>query len=213
MRWRAVEQDQSSVTLECDVSPLPGYPWWLRMRTTWSISSEGLRAEHTAANIGDAPCPFGMGVHPYLFVGDLPVEDIFLNLPTQSRLLVDSRQLPVGAAKVAGSAFDYTAPRRIGTAILDTTFGDVIRDDLGNSTARLSNSDGTSSVEVWADKAFGWWQAFTGDTVAGVRHRRSVALEPMTCPPDAFRSGRDVVTIQPGEVWSGSWGIRPRLGA
>ena len=37
--------------------------------------------------------------------------------------------------------------------------------------------------------------------------RRSV--EPMTCPPDALRSGKDVVTLQPGETWRGVWGIQP----
>src|SRR5262249_4223978 len=52
-------------------------------------------------------------------------------------------------------------------------------------------------------------QVFTGDALHGERHRRSVAVEPMTCPPDAFRSGRDVVSIEPGETWHGSWGIRP----
>ena len=44
----------------------------------------------------------------------------------------------------------------------------------------------------------------------GERHRRSVAIEPMTCPPDAFRSGRDLIALEPGQTWSGTWGIRPR---
>jgi aldose 1-epimerase len=68
---------------------------------------------------------------------------------------------------------------------------------------------GSSAVSVWADAAFGWWQVFTGDSLEGERHRRSVAVEPMTCPPDAFRSGRDVIVLEPGQGWSGSWGIRP----
>ena len=65
------------------------------------------------------------------------------------------------------------------------------------------------SVTVWADGAFKWWQVFTGDTLHGERHRRSVAIEPMTCPPDAFRSGRDVIVLHPGQTWSASWGVRP----
>jgi aldose 1-epimerase len=31
----------------------------------------------------------------------------------------------------------------------------------------------------------------------------------MTCPPDAFRSGRDLIVLEPGQVWAGAWGIRP----
>jgi aldose 1-epimerase len=64
-------------------------------------------------------------------------------------------------------------------------------------------------VRIWADSGFNWWQVFTGDTLGPARYRRAVAVEPMTCPPDAFRSGRDVIVIRPGETWSGTWGIQP----
>jgi aldose 1-epimerase len=33
----------------------------------------------------------------------------------------------------------------------------------------------------------------------------------MTCPPDAFRSGKDVVVLEPGATWTGTWGIQPAL--
>jgi aldose 1-epimerase len=64
--------------------------------------------------------------------------------------------------------------------------------------------DGTG-VRLWADASFGWWQVFTGDTLPRERYRRSVAVEPMTCPPDAFRSGRDVITLDPGQPWHATW--------
>jgi aldose 1-epimerase len=211
-RWHPVEQAADSVTLECDLVPTPGYPWLLRLRTRWSISASGLQAEHSATNLAEKPCPFGMGVHPYLIVPGVAVDDLVLRLPGRSRLLVDGRLLPIGAAKVAGSPFDFSEPRRIGTAVLDTAFGDVEHDSDGCSRAVLASLDGERSVEIWADSSYRWWQAFTGDTLPGERHRRSVALEPMTCPPDAFRSGRDLVTINPGQTWTGSWGISPRLG-
>jgi aldose 1-epimerase len=73
----------------------------------------------------------------------------------------------------------------------------------------LSTVDGSAAIRVWADSAFPWWQVFTGDTLPGERLRRSVAVEPMTCPPDAFRSGRDVVVLEPGATWAGTWGIQP----
>jgi aldose 1-epimerase len=70
----------------------------------------------------------------------------------------------------------------------------------------LSTVDG-KVARVWADASFHWWQVFTGDALTGDRHRRSVAIEPMTCPPDAFRSGRDLIVLEPGQAWQGSWGI------
>ena len=33
-------------------------------------------------------------------------------------------------------------------------------------------------------------------------HRKSLAVEPMTCPPDAFNSGVDLVVLQPGQSHS-----------
>ena len=61
---------------------------------------------------------------------------------------------------------------------------------------------------VWADSVFRWWQVFTATPSPADRLRRALAIEPMTCPPDAFRSGRDLVTLEPGSSWRGLWGIR-----
>jgi aldose 1-epimerase len=58
---------------------------------------------------------------------------------------------------------------------------------------------------VWADDAWPWAQVFTGD-LPEIR-RRGLAIEPMTCPPQAFRSGEGVIRLEPGEGWSGEWGI------
>jgi aldose 1-epimerase len=139
------------------------------------------------------------------------VDDAVLHVPARTRLLVDSRLLPIGAAKVAGTEYDFSAPRRIGATALDTAFGDVEPGPDGRSTVTLAAPAGTPAVAIWADACFGWWQVFTGDALTGERRRRSVAVEPMTCPPDAFRSGRDVIVLEPGQSWSGAWGIRPSV--
>jgi aldose 1-epimerase len=31
----------------------------------------------------------------------------------------------------------------------------------------------------------------------------------MTCPPDALNSGTGLLVVEPGQTWTGSWGIRP----
>jgi aldose 1-epimerase len=207
--WRRVERTPARLVVECDLWPQPGYPWALRLRTHWSVGADGLRAEHEATNLGPSACPFGLAAHPYLRRPDADVAGTVLRVPARSRLLTDGRNLPIGAAKVAAGEFDFTEPRPIGSAVLDTAFGDPDRDADGRAAVTLSGMDGRDTVTVWADEAFGWWQVFTGDTLPGRRRRRSVAVEPMTCPPDAFRSGRDVVVLEPGETWRGSWGIVP----
>jgi aldose 1-epimerase len=210
VRWSRTDDGSAPDTavVELDLPPQLGYPWPLHLRTVWRIGPAGLSAAHEVTNSGAAPCPFGFSVHPYLMVPGTPVDRLLLHLPARSRLLVDARLLPIGAAAVAGSEFDFTEPRRLSGAVLDTAFGDVIRDADGGSAAILSTVDG-EGVRLWADPAFGWWQVFTGDTLLGERFRRSVAVEPMTCPPDAFRSGRDLIVLEPGQTWRGTWGIAP----
>ncbi|WP_431947024.1 aldose 1-epimerase family protein [Micromonospora marina] len=211
VRWQPVEQSADSVTIGYDLPPSPGYPWALRLRARWSVGPDGLRAEHEATNLSGEPAPFGFSVHPYLQLPKVGVDELRLHVPARRRVLVDSRLLPVAAAEVAGSEFDFTSPRPIGDLVLDTAFGDVERDVDGGSAVVLSAPDGSSGLRIWADREFGWWQVFTGDTLGGERHRRSVAVEPMTCPPDAFRSGKDLIVLEPGQTWRGAWGVRPEV--
>ena len=206
--WQLVEAAPDAVTLGYDLPPTPGYPWALRLRTRWSVGADGLRAEHEVTNRSGEPAPFGFSVHPYLRLPKAAVEEVSMRVPARTRVLLDSRLLPVAATEVAGTEYDYTEPRAIGAAVLDLAFGDLVRDDDGGSSVTLAAPDG-SAVHIWADRAFGWWQVFTGDTLTGERYRRSVAVEPMTCPADAFRSGRDLIVLAPGETWRGAWGIRP----
>jgi aldose 1-epimerase len=61
-------------------------------------------------------------------------------------------------------------------------------------------------VTLWADEQWKHVQLFTGDPLPDV-NRRSLAVEPMTCPPNAFRSGEDLIRLEPGERFTGAWGI------
>lgn len=202
--WRLVSLTDSSATCQCLLPAQPGYPWSLSLQTTWSLSDAGLSATHEVTNLSGNPAPFGLSVHPYVWVPGVPVAESRLQVPARSRLLADSRLLPIGAAKIEGTEWDFTTPRRLGELVLDTAFGALIPDPAGGSSVALTGPDGTG-VRIWADDAFKWWQIFTGDTLPAQRSRRSVAVEPMTCPPDAFRSGRDVITLAPGEPWRATW--------
>jgi aldose 1-epimerase len=57
------------------------------------------------------------------------------------------------------------------------------------------------------DRGLEWVQVFTGDALAGPWRRGAVAVEPMSCPPDAFNSGTDVVRLEPGGETVHRWGI------
>lgn len=205
-RWTTVDERSDSVTLAHDVPPQTGYPFEVVVTVRWTVGPDGLRADHTATNLGDLPAPFGLGVHPYLDLAGAAFDDVWLQVPADRRLLVDDHQIPVGSEAVDGTAYDLRDGRRLGPLRLDTGFGDLRRGEDGLARVRLSVSE-RRSVEVWMDESFGFVQAFTGDKFDG--RADALAVEPMTCAPDAFNSGDGLVVLAPGEEWRGAWGINP----
>lgn len=204
--WRRVDHTPETVTVACTLAPQPGYPHALELVTRWTVGPDGLRADHTAANLGSLPAPFGLGVHPYLRAGDVPLSALTLRLPAATRLLVDDRLLPVGSEPVDGTPYDFRTARPVDVP-LDTAFGDLERDADDRVRVALTDAAGCGA-ELWMDGAFRWLQVYSGGLLPDAPVR-SLAIEPMSCPPDAFRSGVDVVRLAGGERWRGSWGVRP----
>ncbi len=204
--WSLVEHATDSVTVAASIVPLPGYPHGLRVETRWSVGPAGLRAEHLATNVGKTHAPFGLGAHPYLVIDGSNSSRWDLRLPVEERLLTDDRGLPTGRERVEATAYDFRTPRVVGDLVLDTAFTGLRRDDDGRARISIADPDG-ATVTLWLDESFRWVQVFTADTLAPPRRRRSFAVEPMTCPPDAFNSGDDLVVLDPGQTWTGSWGV------
>jgi len=77
----------------------------------------------------------------------------------------------------------------------------------GRSWARLTRGDG-STVAIWMDGAARAWQVCTGNHVSPESAQRTgVAIEPMSCIADAFRTGDMLVTLEPGESHTLVWGL------
>jgi aldose 1-epimerase len=208
--WRMVARAQNQVTMEYELRPSPGYPFTLRLSVEYRIGREGLVVSTTAENAGAADLPFGLGFHPYLTLGDGSVDSWRLTVPASSRLISDERGLPVRKGPVGGTEFDFSRGRVVGVTRLDTAYCDLRRDADGRVRIELDLPDGGHGITLWADERFKYVMAFTGDTLAPEERRTAIALEPMSCPPDAFRSGTDVAVLAPGARWTGAWGITPR---
>ena len=201
---------QNRCQLSLLVHPEPGYPFMALLEVAFHLGGLGLTVTTTVTNVDQVPLPFGLGFHPYLAVPLHGVERAILSVPAECVLGLDDRRLPSGQVdKVAGTAFDWREPAPVADAVLDATFCELIRDESGWATARLAEVD-SGTVELSVDRTFPYLQVFTGDTVSSPRRRTSVSIEPMTCPPDALRSARDLVVLEPGQRWTGSWRVRRR---
>ncbi|KAA2262988.1 aldose 1-epimerase family protein [Solihabitans fulvus] len=206
-RWTVVEHTGSLVSLEITLDAQPGWPVPLRTTISYAVDEGGLTVTHGVHNVGDRPTPFGLGTHPYLRAGVQATDDCELRLAATTVLPLDpDRMVPSGPPRpVAGTEFDFLSGRPLRGVSLDTPFGGCLPDDDG--LVRHTLRGPTGGVELWADPDFRWVQVYTPDDFPG--RGRAVAIEPMTCPPDALNSGVDLIVLSPGESWQGRWGVRP----
>ena len=130
-----------------------------------------------------------------------------LRVPARTALRSDDRGIPVGSVAVDGTELDFRSARRVGEAKLDNGYTDLERDDAG--VARVTVEVDGSGRTLWVDEGYPYVMVFTGD-IPSVQ-RRGLAVEPMTCPPNAFRSGEALVTLEPGESHTASWGLSPTV--
>ena len=207
VEWRVAEQADDRVTWEHVIASQPGWPTSLLVRVTYALDDAGLSVTTTARNVGAAACPYGTGAHPYLTVGTATVDDVVVRLPASRRFETDERGIPVGSEPVAGTPYDLRTPQQLGDRVLDTAYGDLERDDDGCWRVRLAAPGDDTAVTLWADEAYGYAQLFTGDGLPADQRRRGLAVEPMTCPPNAFVSGEAVVRLEPGATHTARWGI------
>jgi aldose 1-epimerase len=205
--WRTREREQSRVVLEHVLHARPGYPFALALALEYALSDTGLTVSTTATNAGSEPCPYGCGFHPYLTLGTPTVDSVVLTAPGRTVLSSDERGIPTGRSSVSGTEYDFRAPRAIGATRLDNCFTDLDRED-GIARVELRAPDDGAGATLWLDDAYGYVMLFTGDPLPDVA-RRSLAVEPMTCPPNAFRTGEALIRLEPGRSVTSTWGITP----
>jgi aldose 1-epimerase len=209
--WTVEEHAESSVSLTYRLMAQTGYPWTLDLHVLYDLSADGLTVTQTATNLSGSPAPYACGAHPYLCAGEGPADTWELTLPAATRLLIsEDRLLPTGREEVDGTAYDFRVTRPLRATVLNHAFTGLARDDDGRAVVVLQ---GDHAVTLWVDEHHRWLQVYTGDDKPETA-RRSVAVEPMTAPPNAFRSGEDLLTLSPsghdGDEISVSWGVQAR---
>lgn len=207
--WEVTTSDRGSVTLEHRLPATDGYPWSLSIGVTYALSVQGLAVTHTVRNLSWSEAPYAVGAHPYLVVGAGPVDDWTIELDAAQVMLVDdARMLPTDIVDVGAVGLDFRLPRQVGVARLNHAFTGLGLDALGRSVVTISAGD--RRIALWGGEGCRWMQLYTGD-FDPLAPRRSLAVEPMSAPADAFNSGRDLVVLspagRPGSTHRMEWGI------
>ena len=99
---------------------------------------------------------------------------------------------------VDGTEYDFRRPRAIAGTVLDHAFTDLQRDGDGLARVELRDATGAGGLTLWVDESYPYLMLFTGDPLPDVG-RRSLAVEPMTCPPNALQTGEALIRLAPGK--------------
>jgi len=200
--------NQNRCSLSLILHPSPTYPFASQIKVDYHLGTLGLTCTTTVTNIDSVPLPFGAGSHPHLAVTTPSIEGAVVHIPAKSAVDTNDRLLPTGTiSPVVGTSLDFLTPKSVSGITLDTTYTDFLRDDFGMATFTVTDAEGRS-VEIAMDRNFPYACVYTGDTREPGRRRTSIAIEPMTCAADAFHTGKDIIVLEPGQHWTGSWRMR-----
>jgi aldose 1-epimerase len=207
--FAVASRESSAVSFMQVIEPQEGYPCRVALEVTYRLDAlTGLAWQVTAISLSGPAAPYGTAPHPYLVAGPAGLNEWKLTLPARSVIDVDGpRLLPAGRREVAGSDFDFSVGKRLGAIEIDHAFGDIIWDNSSKASAILEDPSGSGVVMTW-DKACPWVQVHTADQPLSEYDRLGLAVEPMTCPPDAFNSHQDLVWLEPGQTHQATWQIR-----
>lgn len=189
--WSIKEISSSQVTLEAFIVPQYGYPFHLCSQVTYRLNAHaGLEVEITSTNVGSTKAPYGVSAHPYLACGIAPVDECTLQVPADVVTTVDKNLIPSGSISVEQVDMDFRDPRTINTERLDHTFG-----GLPTTPWQVTLTHPPSGVSTALISDSPWVQLYSGEIIG----RRGLAVEPMTCQPDAYNSGVGLIVLKPSE--------------
>lgn len=206
--WSVAEADDASVVLQTELAPSAGYSHRLLLEARYALDDSGLTTTISATNRGPDRAPWGTSAHPWLApaTAAVPLDDWTLELPADEVVLVEGpRLIPTGQVPVTETPFArFRGGDRLEGGVIDHAFTALARDADGRCTVRITAPDGFSIAMSWGAE-LPWVQVCSGDLPDPAIFRSGVAVEPMTCPPDAFNSGIDLVVLEPGDSTRASW--------
>jgi aldose 1-epimerase len=112
-RWSVAATSASNATVRFD-GGADEWPWRYRCEQCLELAADGLSVELSIANLGDAPMPAMLGLHPYL--PDAAHAQLQAHLPRV--WLTDRAALPVEETQTP-PVWGFDAPRAINVPALD----------------------------------------------------------------------------------------------
>ena len=170
-------KDTNSVLLKYTIYN-KGYPSLLKIDIDYSLSADMLRTIYVVENAGKKNAPLQCGAHPYFIFKDFWI----IHFDKSVKLLKDVLEV---IPKTDNSTFNYLTKKRKG--YYDDTFH-------GNTTIHIVSSD--RQIEVRRTR-MPYFEVYDGIYASG----NSVAIEPLTGPPNSYNNSISLINLAPGEVF------------
>lgn len=205
--WTQLHSGEHALRFQLDLEPTPGYPFPLRLQTSYEIrpTDGGGELEFTlsAQNTGEEVAPVGLGWHPYFRLG--PIADMHLHTGASHQIMMDSALIPLDGEAAFAPMQPVINP--LGDAVIDQAYTGLtlaqdgrtdlpawigVRGEGGRISLRANLNTSVDGVGVW--------HAFTGDTL-NERRREALALEPCQFMTNAFNReecAKDLA-LEPGD--------------
>lgn len=178
------------------------FPFAFTLQIAFTLSVQGdFEVALLAQNEAATSMPLGVGWHPY-FKLEWPVDELSLQLPPCEQIPVDQRMLPTGKRSPL-HGFERAGSLR------EQEFDACLALDPSPGMAKVEVAGPGATLRYWQEtgpKKFNYLQVFLPP------HRRSIALEPMSCGVDAFNLEPEAVLLAPEEEVGGRFGVSLSVG-
>jgi aldose 1-epimerase len=204
----APDADPRRLRLRTRIDHAPGYPFTVEIEVAYQLLDDGVKVVVTTRNAGPEPAPVALGAHPYLRIGAIPSDQLTVLIDADVAHALDATHIPRRRFPVDGTAWDLRTGRSVRAAPGHATFERST--PAGSLRHALVAPDG-SMVELRADADFRFTQLWLAEHFdADDGPRLALAIEPMTAPPNALRTGIGLRMLEPGEVWRAGFSIELR---
>lgn len=192
--------DFATIELTYDyISNDSGYPFIYSISIVYRLETSRFSCSTTLHNTGNETAPVGDGWHPYFHVRDMDVMN--LKLPACRQLEMEAC---IPTETYVESDF-FAGEVSLKGLVLDHCFELLAAD--GVVETELIDTDRNLKIVVWqcgGESSYGFLQLYTP------ADRRSIAIEPMSCAPNAFNNKKGLIELKPDERVDFTFGIEMR---
>jgi len=185
---QSADEHHASVTMKYDYrGQEPGYPFHYDCTVTWRLAAgHKVTVTTECINQDKGLIPMQDGWHPYFTLGD-PVDELQLEFQSKEIVEFDSDLLPT---RNMVPYEDFIALKKIGPIFMDYCF--ALNMDACQPLCVLRNPVKKIELEIYPGRSYPFLQIYIPP------HRKSIAIENLSGPPDGFNNAMGTQILEPG---------------